>query len=275
MKKASKSTDVKNTNQDQYMAAVQQDWRALKDVPEGLRDKKLCLAAVQQDWGALDYVPEAVKNDNPDIYLAAVQQNGWTLEFVPEAVQLAHPEICLAAVQNSGLALPYVPEKLRDEKMCLAAVQNSGLVLYYVPEAIKLDKPEICLAAVQNSGGALQFVPESLKTNVKALAKLYTTSEAQLRSDLTLLQIHVDVINQVICSLKAPIAKSSSMMEQLLGTGNDSKQPAANTVSSIDIIPESGVLSIMQEYVHSPSKQENDKENDANESNDFTNFTSS
>ena len=38
MKKASKSTDVKNTNQDQYMAAVQQDGRALKVVPEELRD---------------------------------------------------------------------------------------------------------------------------------------------------------------------------------------------------------------------------------------------
>ena len=50
MKTASKSTDVKNTNQDQYMAAVQQN-----------------------AW-ALEYVPEAVQRDNPDIPLAAVQK---------------------------------------------------------------------------------------------------------------------------------------------------------------------------------------------------------
>ena len=155
---------------------------------------------------------------------------------------LEAPEICRAAVQQYGRALQDVPEELREEK--------------------------ICLAAVKQHIWALQRVPVSLKTNVEALAKLYTTSEQQLRSDLTLLQINDDLIEEVICSLKAPIAKSSSMIVDLLGTGKDSKQ---NHVESRGILPESGVLSIMQEYVHSPSKQEND----ASESNDFTNFTNS
>jgi hypothetical protein len=127
-----------------------------------------------------------------------------------------------------------------------------------VPEAVQRANPEICRGAVQQDGDALRYVPESLKTNVEALAKLYTTSEEQLRSDLRLLHINDDVIEEVICSLKAPIATSSSMIVELLGTGNDSKQPAENPVESRDILPESGVLSIIQEHVHSPSNQEND-----------------
>ena len=242
MKKASKSTDVKNTKQDQYMAAVQQDWWALKDVPEGLRDKKLCLAAVQQDVWALQFVPEAVQRANPAIPLAAVQQNdAWALQHVPEAVQLALPAIPLAAVKQDGEALQYVSE------------------------AVQRDHPAIPLAAVQQDRMALEFVPESLKTNVEALAKLYTTSEAQLRSDLTLLQINGEVIEEVICSLKAPIATSSSMLMKLLGTGNDSKQPAENTVNSRDFIPDV-LLPIIQGYVHTPPIPGNDAE----ESNGFT-----
>ena len=171
--------------------------------------------------------------------------------------------MCMAAVQQTGWALQYVPEELRDDKMCMAAVQQTGCVLQFVPEAVQLAHPDICVAAVQQFSWSRLDVPEELKTNVEALAKLYTTSEAQLISDLLSLEINDDVINQVICSLKAPIATSSNTIVELLGTGNDSKQPAEHPANSRDIITEHGLLTIMQEYVHTPSNQENDaKESD-------------
>ena len=213
MKSILTSTDVKNTNPDQYITDVQQNWLNLKCVPADvqLAYPVIPLAAVQQDWRALHYVPAAVQRANPAIPLAAVQQD-WR-------------------------ALQLVPKELRDENMCLAAVQKDEM--------------------------ALRYVPELLKTNVESLAKLYTTSEEQLRSDLRLLQINDDVIEEVICYLKAPIATSSSRIEQLLGTGNDSKQTAENPANSRDIIPEHGLLAIMQEYVYTPPIPGNDaKESD-------------
>jgi hypothetical protein len=129
--------------------------------------------------------------------------------------------------------------------------------LRQVSEYAQRDNPHICIAAVQRNGGALRYVPESLKTNVDALAKLYTISQEQLRADLLSLEINDDVINQVICSLKAPIATSSSMIEQLLGTGNDSKQPAEKAVESRDVIC-AALLPIIEGYVYTPSNQEND-----------------
>ena len=237
---------------------------------KNLEAPEICMAAVQQDGRALKYVPADVQLDNPEICIVALQQNWRALHYVPEAVKLHHPHICMAAVQQDISALQFVPEdvQLAHPNICIAAVQQDGWALQFVPEDVKLAHPNICITAVQQNGWALQRVPVSLKTNVEALAKLYTTSEQQLRSDLTLLQINDDLIEEVICSLKAPIAKSSSMIVDPLGTGKDSKQ---NHVESRGILPESGVLSIMQEYVHSPSKQEND----ASESNDFTNFTNS
>ena len=136
---------------------------------------------------------------------------------------------------------------------------KNGRALQYVQKAVQLAHPHMCLAAVQQNGMALRYVPESLKTNVEALAKLYTTSEEQLRSDLRLLQINNDVINQVICYLKAPIAKSSRTIMKPLGPGNDSEQPAENPVESREIVPEPGVLSMIEEHVHTPSNQENDE----------------
>ena len=226
-----KSTDEQNTNPDIYLAAVEQNGGALRYVPEELRDEKLCLAAVQQFGLALEYVPEELRDEK--MCMAAVKQYVWALQYVPENVQLANPDICMATIAQNGLALRYVPE------------------------AVQLANPDILLAAVRKHWLALQYVPKSLKTNAEALAKLYTTSEEQLRDDLLSLEINDDVINQVICSLKAPIAKSSSMMEQLLGTGNDSKQPAEHHVNSRDVIP-AALLLMIEGYVYTPSNQEND-----------------
>jgi hypothetical protein len=95
---------------------------------------------------------------------------------------------------------------------------------------------------VQRNGLAMRYVQASLKTNVEALAKLYTTSEEQLMSDLRLLQIHVDVIEEVICYLKASIATSSIMIEQF-----------RSNVIADDLLP------TIQGYVYTPHIPGNDE----------------
>ena len=197
------------------------------------------------------------QNTNPDIYLAAVRRNWRTLEHLPE--DLRDEKRCMAAVQQYGMAPKYVPEavQLAHPHICVAAVKRDDWAMRYVPKNVRMAHPGICVAAVKQYGWALRYVPEELKTNVEALAKLYTNSQEQLIIDLLSLEINDDVINQVICSLKAPIAKSSSMMEQLLGTGNDSKQPAEHHVNSRDVIP-AALLPTIEGYVYTPSNQEND-----------------
>ena len=181
-----------------------------------------------------------VKNINSDQYMTDVQQNWRNLKCVSEDVKMANPDICRAAIAQNRFALQLVREN------------------------VQLAHPSIPLAAVQQNGRALLYVPESLKTNVEALAKLYTTSEEQLRSDLTLLQINDDVIEEVICYLKAPIATSSSMIVDLLGTGNDSKQPTENAGTDTII---ADLLPTIKGYLLSTQLN---SENDERESKSFS-----
>ena len=56
---------------DHWLAAVQQDGKALGDVPDHLKTPELCLIAVQQDSTALAYVPDHLKT--PDLCRIADQ----------------------------------------------------------------------------------------------------------------------------------------------------------------------------------------------------------
>jgi hypothetical protein len=93
------------------LAAIKQDWTALKYVPTELRDYDICLAAVNYNGRALRYVPKELRDY--DIWLAAVKQNGTTLYYVPE--KLRDYDMCLTAVKQDEYALQYVPPKLQDK----------------------------------------------------------------------------------------------------------------------------------------------------------------
>jgi hypothetical protein len=278
-----------------YLDAVQQDGYNLESVPEEVQQSHpdICDTAVKQNGLSLEFVPEAVLRSCPEIALTAVTQNAYALEYVPETIRdkkmceaavqqegmvliyvpkevlRSSPEIALAAVTKCGYALRHVPCHLRDKEMCeAAAVQNlpslaGSSFLRHVPEEVLRSRPEIALTAVKQNGYALRHVPKALKTNVKILAKLFTTTEEQLRSDLELLGIDDEVIEQVISYIQAQIATESRLIEDLLGTGNDSKQPTENAGTDT-IIAE--LLPIIGDYVSTHFNSENDEK----ESKSFT-----
>ena len=43
--------------------AVKSYGYALKDVPENLRNDKICLEAVKEDYNAIEFVPEPIKSE--------------------------------------------------------------------------------------------------------------------------------------------------------------------------------------------------------------------
>ena len=46
-----------------YLAAVSNSRYALRDVPEELRDREICLAAVSNDGYMLEFVPEELRDE--------------------------------------------------------------------------------------------------------------------------------------------------------------------------------------------------------------------
>ncbi len=112
--------------------AVHRYRQALEYVPEGL--KRRYLAAVQQNGRALQSIPVFLRTTS--ICMAAVQQEGWALQFVPEALKTE--AICLIAVQKDGWALQFVPTTLKTIPICMAAVQQKKQVLQFVPEVLKM-----------------------------------------------------------------------------------------------------------------------------------------
>lgn len=111
-------------------AAVDNNWRALKDVPDALKTKELCETAILQDGQSLSLIPEsmrtfefclkAVKNDHSrnDYSLA--------LEVVPEAIIFGPNgrDLCTEAVNANGLALKAVPSAYIDSKLVWLAVEH-------------------------------------------------------------------------------------------------------------------------------------------------------
>jgi hypothetical protein len=90
----------KLTGIDPYMAAVQKDFHALKDIPAGEQTFDVCMAAIKQNPFAAFRL---VKKQTPELCLAAVKLDG--LNVLP-LVKEQTPEICAAAVaQNPKAAM--------------------------------------------------------------------------------------------------------------------------------------------------------------------------
>ena len=66
-----------------WLGAMRYAQYSLYDVPEPLKDFRMCLAAVQKNGYALEYVPRDLRYDY-EICMAALQQEGRALYLVPQ-----------------------------------------------------------------------------------------------------------------------------------------------------------------------------------------------
>ncbi len=152
--------------ENEYLKRVQEDWRAIRDIPPDKLTESICLAAVSKNGGALGFIPD--EHCSEAVCLAAVKQDGMALQLVPEARQSA--SVCLAAVSQNWEALQFVPYDLRSEEIYLQVVCQNGMALEFIPEARR--SASICLAAVLQNWEALQFVPEEKRSDDIYLAVL-------------------------------------------------------------------------------------------------------
>lgn len=131
------------------------------------RSRDLALAAVRQDWHALKYATEEFRRDRI-VVLTALEQDGRALRYAHIDLRLDRA-IVLAAVRQNGFALPYVEGHLRqDREVVLAAVQQKGHMLCYCAEEHRRDK-KVALAAVRQDGYAVRYVAGKLKWDSEVL----------------------------------------------------------------------------------------------------------
>ena len=180
------------TTAEEALAAVKDDGKALKNVPEKLKTAEMCLEAVKDDGRALEYVPEKLKTE--EMCLEAVKQQSYYAEYhgsvspeifafkyVPEKFKTA--EICLEAVKQkeNTWAWSEVPDNARTAEICLLAVKQHGSRLKDVPwgrlNLTVPEKVELCLEVVKNLSAPpshlypdwdrFSFVPEELRDEVR------------------------------------------------------------------------------------------------------------
>lgn len=145
-------------NRELVLAAVRQDWHALKYATEEFRqDKAIVLAALERDGRALRYAHANLRLDR-DVVLAAVRQNGCSLPYA-EGHLRQDREVVLAAVQSRGHMLCYAAEEhRRDRKVVLAAVRQDGYAIRYVSNQLRWD-PEVLLSATWQNPVAVGRLP--------------------------------------------------------------------------------------------------------------------
>lgn len=131
------------------------------------RNKELVLAAVRQDWHALKYATEDFRQDKT-VVLAAIERDGRALRYAHANLRL-DKEVVLAAVRQNGSALPYAEGHLRqDRDVVLAAVQSRGFMLCYAAEEHRRDR-EVAIAACKTDGYAIRYVAGKLKSDAQVL----------------------------------------------------------------------------------------------------------
>ena len=87
-----------------YLAAVQQNGYALKNIPQEDITLELCSEAVRQNSGAIKYVPHNMK-------IELVRKNGEFIKYIPkDSLTL---ELCSEAVRQSPAAIEYVPHHFK------------------------------------------------------------------------------------------------------------------------------------------------------------------
>ena len=170
----------------------------LGELPRSLRTKKVCEAAVSEDWRAIKYVPE--EHQTAALFEIAVSLNGWAVLDIPEAARTKSLWMLAASnaecLQNGDhpvlhMEVPDIEvlkEALRWKNFdILWAVQNrpeyAGMVDELLDYAVTVGNyaldsmsyenktPSRCEKAVRAFGLALEYVPIPLRTeNICRLA---------------------------------------------------------------------------------------------------------
>ena len=89
------SINMRN-NEEVVLAAVQQNFHALRFASDEMRNNQVVvLAAIQQNVNALRHASDEMRN-NLEVVLAAVQQHGWALQFASDETDMfANKHVCI------------------------------------------------------------------------------------------------------------------------------------------------------------------------------------
>lgn len=137
--------------------AVQNNPKALKDVPPEKRTAPLCENALKRNGSVLYHLPQAEKN--LELCKIAVDSDGRALAFVPR--DIITPELCLLAVQRDGQSLPYAPRAMITQEMCEVAVRHSPLAFHHVPKPFL--SREIYESAVRGDKSIVRLLPLAMQ----------------------------------------------------------------------------------------------------------------
>ena len=171
---------------------------ALERAPIILKgDRTLVLAAVRQDWRALRFANIALRHNDEELekiakkgeWMQAVSSFPLSLINAPRYIKSDY-EVAFSAVKNDWRAFEYIAKELQDdESMVLAAMPDlkkhwifqvfrEPYLLEHAPNVFKIDK-EVVLAAMHSDnwrydhrGSPLQFVPEDYRASIEFLPEV-------------------------------------------------------------------------------------------------------
>ena len=145
--------------------AVRKDGRALRYVPDKLKDWNMVLTAVIFDGTLLQYAPDYLRTE--EICLEAVKQNGYALKWVPKIHK--NSEILEAAVEQNGTALEFCPAEKITKELCYTALSHQTMRKYsklqFVPP--RFYSKELFLLAVEMNPYELDAVPMEFRKDEK------------------------------------------------------------------------------------------------------------
>ena len=130
------NTPVVNRSNAKCLLAVGQDGLLLQHVPPPHRTFEVCIAAVRQNWRALKYTPEQLMIQNDyEICLTAFEQNTRAIYYLPEAVR--SDDLFIRLLNLDPHAFVHFPKEKRCLKFSEHASKLDSSIFHYIPNLIR------------------------------------------------------------------------------------------------------------------------------------------
>ncbi|MGR3912318.1 MAG: DUF4116 domain-containing protein [Candidatus Rhabdochlamydia sp.] len=174
------------------LAIVQKDGLALERASEALKNnKQIVLAAVKNNWQALKYANDKLKDD-PDVVLAAIEKSGYALEYASARLK-NDKEFILPILKKHDWTFEFISDELKDDlNIARIVLEEDGWALQYVSERLKKDKPFI-LNTLERVEDGLEYVSEAFQDDldivllsIKKSGREFRYASERLRNDPTI-----------------------------------------------------------------------------------------
>ncbi len=152
------------------LAAIENSGYAIRDVPEGMINKKMCEVAIRRcyDGGIIKELPRFFSDDE-DLAMQAIKRSPWNIKHT-----LQNTKTCMEALGKNKQVFDYInfhnlnseifwfaKKNENDsitEEMCKDVVKKDGIYLKFIPDEFMTE--EVCMQAMKTEPNSMKFIPK-------------------------------------------------------------------------------------------------------------------